>query len=158
VEPKYVKVSYKGPIALITLNRPAYGNCVNAGLSMELKEACHQIERSERIRAVVVTGAGNVFSSGRQTFISPNNNKMSASLEASLEDLRCSNALSDLTMPTIAAINGNTIDHGLELALACDLRIAVSDARMGFRDLGLGIVPWDGGTQRLARLIGKARL
>ena len=68
---------------------------------------------------------------------------------------RAASALASVEMPVIAAINGDAIDHGLELALACDLRIAARGVRMGFTDLSRGIIPWDGGTQRLPRLVGR---
>ena len=62
--------------------------------------------------------------------------------------------LAGLPMPVIAAVNGNALDHGLELALAADLRIAVRNAQFGLTDLAGGLFPWDGGTQRLTRLVG----
>jgi enoyl-CoA hydratase/carnithine racemase len=153
VKLRFIKASIKGPIAVITLNRPSHDNCVNADLAFELKEACQQVEHNERVRVLIVTGAGKAFSSGRQS-LTP---RTDHDLEAFLEGLQCSAALSSLTRPTIAAINGDATDHGLELALACDLRVAADSAKMGFTDLDQGIIPWDGGTQRLVRLVGKAK-
>ena len=71
--------------------------------------------------------------------------------------LRVSEAVAAIEKPTIALINGDAIDQGLELALACDLRVAASDARLGLMHLASGIIPWDGGTQRLPRIIGQSR-
>jgi len=65
-------------------------------------------------------------------------------------------ALAAVEKPTIAAINGDAIDQGLELALACDIRIAVAEARLGLTHLKRGLIPWDGGTQRLPRIVGRA--
>jgi len=157
VEFRFIKVSYKGHVALLTLSCPSRHNCVTADSARELKEACQQIEHDKRIRAVVITGAGKVFSSGREAYNPPSESATSEDVEGWLDSLRCASALASLPQPSIAAINGDAVDHGLELALACDLRVAARTARLGFTDLARGAIPWDGGSQRLVRLVGKAR-
>ena len=143
------------PVGTITLHRPRAGNRVNLAMALELGEVCRLL-REDGALAAILTGRGQVFSSGRT--------KLSASRRADtavtpaewLELHRASPALAALEMPVIAAINGDALDHGLELALTCDLRVAARGARLGFTDLSRGIVPWDGGTQRLSRLVGRA--
>ena len=70
---------------------------------------------------------------------------------------RAASTLASVPIPVVAAINGDAVDHGLELALACDFRIACYGAQLGVTDVGRGVVPWDGATQRLPRLIGRSR-
>lgn len=74
-----------------------------------------------------------------------------------MESYRAASSIGGLKIASIAAINGDALDQGLELALACDLRIAAEGASLGFSHLSKGIIPWDGGTQRLPRIVGRSR-
>ena len=144
------------PIVTLTLARPRACNRVNLAMAMELREVCQRIREEGGARVVVLTGRGKAFSSGRESLFRPRSIGRTNSPLERLELHRSACALAGLEIPVIAAINGDAIDHGMELALACDLRIAARGARLGFTDLSLGRVPWDGGTQRLPRLVGRA--
>ena len=97
----------------------------------------------------MLTGAGDCFCVG--------SDPDSPATPAAFNRLRSSGSVASVSKPVIAAVNGDTIDQGLELALACDLRVASSGARFGLTHITRGLVPWDGGTQRLPRLIGLGR-
>ena len=156
---KYKTLSFRSlpPVAVITLDRPRASNRVNLAMAMELRQVCQQLREDGSARAVVLTGRGNAFSSGREPISLSNRSRGSHSPWEWLELHRAASALAAVEIPLIAAINGDALDHGLELAMACDLRIAASSATLGFTDLSRGVIPWDGGTQRLPRLVGRAR-
>ena len=139
------------PIAVIVLDRPGDGNRVDETMAAELRQVCQAI-REDDVQAAIVTGAGCVFSSGREAYApSPGDDPSSW-----LRRLRAAVALATVQVPLIAAINGDAVDQGLELALACDFRLAAAGARLGLTDVSRGGVPWDGGTQLLPRLVGRA--
>ena len=143
------------PVVVITLARPDECNRVNLDLAMELHQVCQQLRQEEDSYVAILTGSGACFSMGRDPLLLKQYGD-----QAPLEILgmhRASAAISGVSMPIIAALNGDAFDQGLELALACDLRIAARGVRMGFTDLSRGVIPWDGGTQRLPRLVGAAR-
>ena len=153
---KTLMYRFRPPIVTLTLVRPRASNRVNLAMAMELREACQRIREEGGARVVVLTGRGRAFSSGRESLFRPRSIGHTHSPLQRLELHRPAYALAGLEIPVIGAINGDAIDHGMELALACDLRIAARGARLGFTDLSLGRVPWDGGTQRLPRLVGRA--
>ena len=121
----------------------------------DIRESCRLlIEETDDLRAVVVTGRGSSFSCGREKFTAAGARNSGMSLEQWLDLHRAAPAIAGLEVPVIAALNGDATDHGLELALACDLRVSDPGMRMGFTDVSAGRMPWDGGTQRLTRLAG----
>ena len=129
-----VVVHRRGPVAVVTLNGP--GESVPGGeLARALEDACARL-RDGDARAVVLTGTGDRFETGAAGAASA--------------------AVAGLRMPTIAWINGDCLDGGLEVALACDVRVAAAGARLGLRSVPEGRLPADGGTQRLLRLVGRA--
>jgi enoyl-CoA hydratase/carnithine racemase len=141
------------PLATITLRRPEAGNRINQELAEELRDICGRLRHEPSVHLTVLTGTGDTFSTGRADLpegLTP------AERETWLAGMRVAPAVADLPMPVLVALNGDTLDHGLELALAGDLRIAVAGARLGITDLAQPgqRFPWDGGTQRLPRLIG----
>ncbi len=144
------------PIVSVTLDRPRASNRVDLAMAGEIRDVCQRIREEERACVAIVTGRGEVFSSGRDPLALSENQSQPYAPSEWLELHRAASALAGVEIPVIAAINGDAIDHGLELALACDLRIAVEGARLGFTDLSRGVMPWDGGTQRLPRLAGRA--
>ena len=148
------------PTVSIVLSRPRASNRVNLAMAMELRQACQRLREEDGARVAILTGRGRTFSSGRESFsFSRRTGHARTGLDRGLDWLRnhrAASALGEVELPLIAAINGDAIDHGLELALACDLRIAARGAQLGFTDLSRGIVPWDGGTQRLPRIVGRA--
>lgn len=129
-----------GHLATLTLRRPL----VNESMAFELREACERVGQDRDVRIVVLTGSGDAFCRGTD-------------LVKSLGNLRVADAVAAVRQPVIAALNGDAIDQGLELALACDIRIASSRASLGLTQVEQGMMPWDGGTQRLPRLIGLGR-
>jgi enoyl-CoA hydratase/carnithine racemase len=106
---------------------------------------------------VVITGAGAAFSLGREPLPRELYAGPAAQRHAWFEQLRVADALAALPVPVVISVNGDVLDHGLELALAGDMRISATGCRFGLTDLSRpGCFPWDGGTQRLPRLVGPA--
>jgi len=135
----------KDHIARITLNRPEADNIFNQELAQELEDICHRINRDDDVYVAIVTGAGDkAFCGGSE-------------LEQIDTRYSPAKAIASIDRPVIAAINGNALGQGLELALSCDIRIASNHARFGFPQVAMGLIPNDGGTQRLSRLVGKGK-
>ncbi|MCH8107998.1 MAG: enoyl-CoA hydratase/isomerase family protein [Chloroflexi bacterium] len=139
------------PVATLTLANAGSGNRIDAVLAAELREACRAVMDDEDIHLLILTGSGEVFSVGRET-----KQEDSAPGLDWMVQLQVASTLAALPIPILVAVNGDALDHGLELALAGDLRVAASNARLGLTDLSRGVLPWDGGTQRLPRLVGQA--
>jgi enoyl-CoA hydratase/3-hydroxyacyl-CoA dehydrogenase len=153
---KDVRLTVKGGIATLTMNRPEAMNALNEKVLRELKEAIAEVRDDPRVRVVIITGEGPAFVAGADIATMKAKNLIEIR-----EFTRFGHGVLDdiekLEKPVIAAINGFALGGGLELALACDIRLASTDARMGFPEVGLGIFPGMGGTQRTTRLIGKGR-
>ncbi len=145
-----LRLTKSGGIATITLSRPHKRNAVNERMAQELRDACERIRQDDDIRVGILTGAGDAFCGGTDA------DELPAAPDDILR-LKASAAIAGVEKPMIAFVNGDAIGQGLELALACDIRVAASDARFGLTQLSGGMMPWDGGTQRLARLIGISR-
>ncbi|MGV3489585.1 MAG: enoyl-CoA hydratase-related protein [Tuberibacillus sp.] len=147
----------KNHIAYITLNRPEVLNCFNYETLKQLGDVVENIHTDKEVRAVIITGAGEkAFSAGadlkeRRTLNEQEVRRNVKKIGDVFEQI------ADLPQPVIAAINGYAFGGGFELALACDFRIAVKDAKMGLTETSMAIIPGAGGTQRLPRLIGEAR-
>ena len=151
-----VRLSVEGPLAIITMSRPDALNALNGKVLRELKEALGAVGKNRDVRAVIITGEGSAFVAGADIKEMQALAEKPAAIRAFinfgqgvLKDIEA------LPQPVIAAINGFALGGGLELALACDIRLASSDARFGFPEVGLGIFPGLGGTQRAARSIGR---
>ncbi|TEU02589.1 MAG: enoyl-CoA hydratase/isomerase family protein [Dehalococcoidia bacterium] len=134
----------KDQVCYITLNRPKVGNAINAQMSRELADVCRTINQDEEIMVVILKGAGGAFSSGSEP------QEWEAGCDAS-------RAIDSLERVTIAAIDGAALGEGLELALACDIRIASERASFCLPHTAYGLIPGGGGTQRLPRLVGKGK-
>jgi len=152
-----IEVLVEERIAVLTLRRPERLNALGVLMVKEIGKALTGIEKSSEVRALIVTGAGNrAFSAGVD---------LKERRELSAEDRWVHNrALNDIVqrlarmrVPTIAAINGLTLGGGFEITLACDFRVAADHAEFALPEVGLGIVPGAGGTQRLPRIIGPTR-
>src|SRR5829696_4343502 len=147
-------VTAEASIAVVTLNRPDRYNALGSRIVDELGEALEAIEGSGEVRAMVLTGAGD------KAFCSGVDLKERAEMDADgrWSHNRALGAFAErfarLQVPTIAALNGLAFGGGLEIALACDFRVAAEGARFALPEVGIGIVPGAGGTQRLPRLIG----
>ena len=139
-----LKISIDRAVAVITLNMPEVNNRVNLDMAVELREVCAKLAADDGLRMVILTGAGPVFSSGREVLTDARE----------IAQLQVAKAVADLPVPVLAALNGDASDHGLELALAADLRLADPGARFSFSVPSAGSFPFDGGTQRLPRLVG----
>ena len=151
-----VKLEVKGHVATITMNRPEAMNALNTKVFRELKQAIAQVRDDDAVRAVIITGEGPAFVAGADIRAMMSKNLVEIR-EFTLFGQGVMNDIEKLEKPVIAAINGFALGGGLELALACDIRLASTEARMGFPEVGLGIFPGVGGTQRTTRLIGKGR-
>ncbi len=132
-------------------------NLISAEVTAAMQEALARVESDPQIRAVVLCGSGD------RAFCAGSDVKEFPSLRGRVGEgkLIAENAMYDrlaaLPMPTVAAIDGDALGGGLELALCCDLRVAARTARLGMPEARLGVIPGSGGTQRLPRLIGLAR-
>lgn len=124
---------------------------IDRRMASELLQTLDQLSKQDQLRVVILTGNGTVFSTGREDFGQSSSDEPSTEW---LNERRAAAALAAVPVPVIVALNGDATDHGLELALAADLRLAVSGARLGFSPLSRDMFPWDGGTQRLPRLVG----
>jgi enoyl-CoA hydratase/carnithine racemase len=153
-------VERRGPTVLLTLNRPAAANALLRALVVEmtrtLGELAREVAAGADLRALVVTGAGDkAFCAGadlkeRRTWTLDDTRVFLGEINTLMD------ALAAFPRPTLAAINGAAFGGGLELALACDIRIAADGAEMGLTETRLGIIPGAGGTQRLPRIVGAA--
>lgn len=144
-------------VALITINRPKSLNALNPETLEELKQAVQNVREDDTIRVVVLTGAGDKsFVAGADISEFPKMNPLQARLFAQKgQDVFFS--LEDLPKPVIACVNGFALGGGLELAMSCDFIYASEKAKFGQPEINLGILPGFGGTQRLARLVGRAK-
>lgn len=145
-------------VAVITFDRPDVLNALNSDLMLEFGLALDVVAGSDGVQALVLTGAGRAFVAGADiNEFTALGGDVFAGRDASLSGQDVLNSLASLPVPTIAALNGFAFGGGLEVALACDLRVAASGARLGLPEVGLGLIPGYGGTQRLPRLIGPSR-
>ena len=135
----------------ITLNKPEAGNRLDQLMAQELAEVCSQINGDPDIYLAVITGAGETFCTGGEA------RSASPAAEDILTGQSAAEAVAGIDRPTLAAVNGDALGEGLELALACDLRIASDRAKMGLPQIAEGRIPADGGTQRLPRIVGKGK-
>lgn len=154
---KTVLLEVKNRIGYITINRPEALNALSSQVLTDFNDVLDQVEQSEEIRVVIVTGAGEkAFVAGadikEMDLMSP--------IQA-FEYMTFANntftRLSDLRQPTIAVLNGYALGGGMELALSTDIRIGYEKTVVGFPEVGLGIIPGFAGTQRMSRLIGTSR-
>ena len=144
-------------IATITLNRPAVHNAMNERMREELTACFAELARSEDARVIVVTGTGErAFSAGAdiREFVAP---QVPVRFRDGRRRVDFRAAMDRCPQPIIAAIRGFALGGGLELALACDIRIAGEDSQLGLTEVNLAIIPGGGGTQRLPRLVGRGK-
>ena len=152
-----IKLEYDGAIAILTINRPEKRNAVNNATVEEMDRALSELEKSDLTRVMILTGAGDkAFVAGadinelarRDTLLGRSETRRRQEVYTRIEALE---------IPSIAAINGFALGTGLELAMACTLRVASSSSKLGQPEVKLGIIPGAGGTQRLPRLVGMGR-
>jgi enoyl-CoA hydratase len=146
-----------GAVAVLTINRPAVLNALNAQTVDDLRRALLDLRHDEEVRAVVITGAGEkAFVAGADI------NELARQQPAAGRDLAVRgqhvfDIIEHLGKPVVAAINGFALGGGCELAMACTFRFAADNARLGQPEINLGLIPGYAGTQRLARLVGRDR-
>ena len=154
---KEIVFERKDRAAILIFNRPEVHNAFNQAMTERLEEALDQIENDEDLRCLILTGAGE------KSFVSGSDIKELSQrtpltgIENSLKRQGLLNRIEGLPIPSVAAINGYAFGIGCEIALACTFRIASERAKLGQLEINLGVIPGAGGTQRLPRLIGKAR-
>ena len=151
-----VTLATDGEIATLTVNRPDKLNALNAATMAELGTAIDEVRSRDDISGLIVTGAGRAFIAGADISELATETAVSARALA-IEGQRIFRRFETSRKPVVAAVNGFALGGGCELALACHIRIASEQARFGQPEVKLGICPGYGGTQRLARLVGKGR-
>ena len=142
--------------AWLRLNRPENGNRLTPAMAEDLATACEAVENDDEVELLLLTGQGDSFCTG---LAYPDNQTGTAAhiIREQFGSLSCVALLGAMTKPTIAVLNGDATGVGLELALACDLRLAKAGAQFGLPHVTQGLIPFCGGTQRLPRIIGQAR-
>jgi enoyl-CoA hydratase len=152
----YVSYEVKGHIAVLTVNRPEALNALNTAVLRDLAEAAQQAEADSGVYVLVLTGAGKAFVAGAD--ISQMKDFSPVEAKAFAENANALfSKIEGMSKPVIAAVNGYALGGGCELALACDIRLAGTKAKFGQPEVGLGITPGFGGTQRLPRLVGASK-
>jgi len=160
---EHIRLQRSKGIATLTFNRPESRNAMTPAMGDEVVRAVEELRHDTAVRVVVLTGSGKAFSSGGDLSMLARDAGLEVAGEAptmagSPKDFYARYlSIRNLPMPTIAAINGHAVAAGLCIALACDLRIAVADAKMGMTFTKLGIHPGMGGTYFLPRLVGASR-
>jgi enoyl-CoA hydratase len=149
-----ILVETRGKVGLVTLNRPQALNALNSALIAELNQALDAFESDDAVGCIVVTGSEKAFAAGADI------KEMQAKtyMEVYREDFISSwERITRCRKPVIAAVAGFALGGGCELAMMCDFIIAADNARFGQPEIKLGVMPGSGGTQRLARFVGKAK-
>ena len=156
---EYVNIIYerKDKVATITLNRPKALNALSFALTAEMRDAFQDAENDDNINVIVLTGAGDrAFCAGADISELQQLSPIEAR-DYSLALQEHTRQMERIRKPVVAKINGLCLGGGLEVAMGCDLRIASDKARFGQPEVNLGVIPGAGGTQRLTRLVGKAK-
>ena len=147
-------VETRGPVGLITLNRPKALNALNAQLVGELNQAVDGFEADSQVAVIVVTGSDKAFAAGADIKEMVDRDYMDAYQSDFIGPWE---RITRCRKPVIAAVAGYALGGGCELAMMCDIIIAAENARFGQPEINLGTIPGSGGTQRLTRLVGKSK-
>jgi enoyl-CoA hydratase len=151
-EPRSVRSETVGGIAIVTIDRPERRNALSRNAWQELRAAIASAREDPEAIGLIVTGAGDRSFAAGADIEELADRPASVALDGLVQGVLLE--LESLPIPTVAAINGHALGGGWELALACDLRVAVSSAKVGFPEVGLGIIPGAGGTLRLLQHVG----
>jgi enoyl-CoA hydratase len=155
---QHLLVADEGAIRILTINRPDQLNALNRATIDELDRALNEAEADKSVRVLIITGSGaKAFVAGADIkefahFSVEEGKALSADGHKKLFD-----HVERLNKPVIAAVNGFALGGGLELAMSCHFRVASETAKLGLPEVGLGVIPGYGGTQRLAQLVGKGK-
>ena len=148
----------KNEVLVITINRPDKLNALNKQTIEELHEILVDAENDKAIRALIITGSGTkAFVAGADIAEFAEYSMQEGKQLSSNGHFKIFNFIENYSKPVIAAVNGFALGGGLELAMACHIRVASSNAKMGLPEVSLGVIPGYGGTQRLAQLVGKGK-
>ncbi len=154
---QFILTEKKEQTFIITVNRPDKLNALNWQTMVEIHGALKEAKQAEDIRGVIITGAGEkAFVAGADIEELSRNTPVGAK-EFALQSQEILGFIENFPKPVIAAVNGFCLGGGCELAMACHMRIVSESARFGQPEVNLGIIPGNGGTQRLSRLVGKGR-
>ncbi len=143
----------RGPVGLVTFNRPQAQNAINDQLLRELMDALQAFDQDENVGAMVITGSEKAFAAGADI------KEMAGKSAAEIRDANFIPAFARIMTvrkPVIAAVSGWALGGGLEIALSCDMIVASETARFGQPEVTIGVIPGAGGTQRLTHAVGKA--
>lgn len=152
----YESLTYKAKehVGTISINAPVKDRIEMALLSDELRDVCLKIRSENAIRVVVViSSSDSAFSLGEGLIPDIS----SAEEESVIKSCTLAETIAGVNQPVIAGIKGNAVGQGLELALACDIRISAETSRFGLPHIRVGSIPWDGGVQRMSRLVGRGK-
>jgi len=153
---QYLLIDREDGIAVITINRPDKYNALNEEVVAEISSAMDELATDAEVRVVIITGAGDkAFVSGADIGVLQEFTTSRAGFAHSQRGQAVMDKVENLPKPVIAAINGYALGGGLELAMACDVRLASETAKMGQPETGVGVSMGYGGSQRLPRLVGK---
>ena len=155
---EYISTEHDGPVAVLTIDNPPV-NALKAALLEELEAQLTELDDDLEARAIVIRGAGErAFVAGADIKEFPALREASGETGGSARGIqKVGQTMERMRTPIVAAIHGFCLGGGLELAMACDIRVAAEDAQLGQPEIKLGLIPGGGGTQRLPRLVGRGR-
>lgn len=151
---EFIETSLTENIGVIELNRPRQLNSLNRKMISEIVMAMEDFDRNDHVRVIVLTGKGRAFSAGADIDEMTEDDPIRLELLNQFADW---DRLALIKKPIIGAVKGFVLGGGFELALCCDLLISASGTEFSFPEVGLGVMPGAGGTQRLTKLIGRAK-
>lgn len=151
---QYIKVLNSTPIGYITLNRPKVLNALNRAMVREIVEALEAFDQNEEIKVMVISGEGRAFAAGADIDEMADDHSIRLELLNQFADW---DRIALIKKPVIGAVHGFALGGGFELALCCDVLFAADNAQFGFPEVGIGVMPGAGGTQRLTKLMGKTK-
>lgn len=157
MEYKNLRYSTHNQVAILSIDRPKALNALNSETISEIRSVLEQVKGNEAIRVLILTGTGEKAFVAGADINEIERLGLKEGHDFFQKGHQMNREIENLGIPTIAAINGLALGGGCELAMACTLRIVSENAKLGLPELGLGVIPGYGGTQRLARLIGRGR-
>lgn len=151
---EFIETSIRDQVGIIELNRPKQYNALNRTMVREIVESMEMLDRNNEVVTILLTGKGRAFSAGADIEEMANDGPIHLELLNQFADW---DRLSLIKKPIIGAVKGFVFGGGFELALCCDLLIAASGTEFSFPEVNIGVMPGAGGTQRLTKVVGKAK-
>ncbi len=151
---KYIVAKEENSIGFIELNRPEVLNALNRPMVREIVEALEAFDLNDNVKAIIIHGRGRAFAAGADINEMANDDPISLDLLNQFADW---DRIALIKKPIIGAVQGFALGGGFELALCCDILFAAENAQFGFPEIGIGVMPGAGGTQRLTKLMGKTK-